>query len=97
MTGLRRRARGAADRPLIEATFGFTIEANLLESFTGQGLCKGEGGGGAPAIRKIEPSAHSEGGRIKGAAILRSIGARTINTCILFFNAAGEIWSAYLT
>lgn len=57
--GLRRRTRGAADRPLIDATFGFTIEANLLESFTGQGLFKGEEG--APAISKIKPFADSEG------------------------------------
>lgn len=51
--------RRALDRLLIDATFGFTIEANLFESFTGQGLFKGEEA--APASRKIEPSAGSEG------------------------------------
>lgn len=56
---LRRGARRALDRPLIDATFGSTIEANLLESFTGQGLFKGEEA--APASGKIEPSADSEG------------------------------------
>lgn len=56
---LRRGAQRALDRPLIDATFGFTIEANLLESFTGQGLFKGEEA--APASRKIEPSTDSEG------------------------------------
>lgn len=53
------RTLDAVDRPLIDATFSFTIEANLLESFTGQGPSKGEEG--APAIRKIEPSADLEG------------------------------------
>lgn len=45
---------GAADHLLIDGTFGFTIEANLLESFTGQGLLKGEEGGlGYPKNKAI--------------------------------------------
>lgn len=57
VAGLGRGARRALDLPLIDATFGFTIEANLLESFTGQGLFKGEEA--ALASRKIEQSARS--------------------------------------
>lgn len=50
---------GAADHLLIDGTFGFTIEANLLESFTGQGLLKGEKGGlGHPKNKAI----HRDGG-----------------------------------
>lgn len=58
---LCRGAQRALDRPLIDATFGFTIKAKgaMLESFTGQGLFKGEEA--APASRKIESSAHSAG------------------------------------
>lgn len=45
---------GSAERPLIDGTFGSTIAANLLESFTGQGLCSGKEG--ALATGKIKPS-----------------------------------------
>lgn len=31
---------GSAEHPPIDGTFGSTIAANLLESFTGQGLCR---------------------------------------------------------
>lgn len=48
------------ERLLIDGTFGFTIEANLLESFTGQGLLKGEEG--ALATGKIKPSTELGGG-----------------------------------
>lgn len=35
---------GSAEHLLIDGTFGSTIAANLLESFTGQGLCRGNEG-----------------------------------------------------
>lgn len=47
---------------LIDGTFGFTIEANLLESFTGQRLLKGEEG--ASATGKIKPSTELERGKL---------------------------------
>lgn len=45
---------GLAKCPRIDGTFGSTIAANLLESFTGQRLCRGKEG--TLATRKIKPS-----------------------------------------
>lgn len=45
---------GSSKRNLIDSTFGSTIAANLLESFTGQELCRGKGD--TSAIGKIKPS-----------------------------------------
>lgn len=42
MARLYHHTLGAVERLFIDGTFGFTIEANLLESFTGQRLLKGE-------------------------------------------------------
>lgn len=42
MASLSHHTLDAAEQPLIDATFGSTIEANLLESFTGQRLLKDE-------------------------------------------------------
>lgn len=44
---------GLAKHPLTDGTFGSTIAANLLESFTGQRLCRGKEG--ASATEKIKP------------------------------------------
>lgn len=64
MAHLYHHTLGAVERLFIDGTFGFTIEANLLESFTGQRLPKGEEGALATTkiiINKTKPSAGLEG------------------------------------